>query len=68
MFYLLHKLGFTTVHRFTVSKLTVIQATFSLNRFTSSPCFAFVSIVTFAIREFIHQLTPFGLDPSLAFN
>jgi hypothetical protein len=63
-----HKLDFATVHKFTADKLTATQVTFSLNQFTSNPCFAFAFIVTFTIREFIHQLTPFDLDPSLTFD
>jgi hypothetical protein len=63
-----HMLDFATVRRFTAGKLTVAQVTFSLNRFTFSPFLAFTFIVAFTIREFIHQLTPFDLDPSPAFN
>jgi hypothetical protein len=66
--YLRHMLDFATVRRFTAGKLTVAQVTFSLNRFTFSPFLAFTFIAAFTIREFIHQLTPFDLDPSPAFN
>ena len=61
-------LDFATVHRFAVGKLTVPQGTFSLNRFTLGPFLAFTFIAAFTFSGFIHQLTPFDLDPSPASN
>ena len=60
-------LGFATVRRFTVGRLTVPLGTFDLNRFTLGPFLAFTFIAAFAFSEFTHQSTPFDLDPSLAF-
>ena len=61
-------LDFATAHRFAVGKLTVPLGTFGLNRFTLGPFLAFTFIAAFTFSEFTHQLTPFDLDPSLAFN
>jgi hypothetical protein len=61
-------LDFATAHRFTVGKLTVTLGTFGLNQFTLGPFLAFTFIAAFTFSEFTHQLTPFDLDPSLAFN
>jgi hypothetical protein len=66
--YLLHMLNFTTAHRFTVGKLIAILETFSLNPFTFGPYLAFTFIAAFTIREFIHRLAPFDLDPFPTFN
>lgn len=61
-------LDFATAHRFAVGKLTVPLGTFGLNRFTLGPFLAFTFIAAFTFSEFIHQLTPFDLDPFPASN
>ena len=58
----------TTIHRFTVGKLTVALDSFGLNLFTLGPFLAFTFIAAFTFSEFIHQLTPFDLDQSPASN
>jgi len=67
-FVVVHMLNFTTAHRFTVGKLIAILETFSLNPFTFGPYLAFTFIAAFTIREFIHRLAPFDLDPFPTFN
>jgi hypothetical protein len=56
-------LNFATARRFAVGKLTIALGTFSLNRFKVGPFLTFTFITAYSFSEFIHQLTPFDLDP-----
>ena len=66
--YLQRMLDSTTIHRFTVGKLTVALDSFGLNLFTLGPFLAFASVVASTFSGFVRRLVPFDLDPSPTFN